>query len=422
MPMEKDKEIEEWKEKFHQLNLKLNSVQQTHRNEVEYLKEELGVKENELKTVEETLKTEFKLREKKWTEQVSCRYHRLTCLILIPNANAMSFQGQLISFQINDLQEYLQESRDEGAFLKGQVEQQQRSIEQLKSLHSDRQIRNELSESQKIREDQLSQELKSSRTLLETQQSKLHHFMQLTDQQKESIAELTEEIDSKDVCIGQLQSRMREIEAERAEEEALAQALQAHNHISEEEASDPNKRGNSLFSELEERRVRVEEELIRLRARVTRLTVENVDLKASLERGDCRSAIIVTQLQTISKSDADLVQSLKQLKCESQDLFEHYEDRLRALTTEYNRKLLQLRSGLDPDAPQPSELESVRAERDRLLGLQISQNRELFELRKELKHAEHHRTSAEANIKILRVKLQALQDQFSKATGTYLSI
>ena len=87
-------------------------------------------------------------------------------------------------------------------------------------------------------------------------QSKLHNLMQVTAQQKEVITELKEEIDSKDLCISQLQTRMRDLENERAEEVALAQALQIQNHIAEDELNDPSKRGNSLFSELEERRVR----------------------------------------------------------------------------------------------------------------------------------------------------------------------
>ena len=107
-----------------------------------------------------------------------------------------------------------------------------------------------------IREAQLAQELKSSRNLLENQQSKLHNLTRLTEQQKETITELKEEIDSRDLCISQLQTRMREIEAERAEEEALAQALQIQNHTAEDDVGDPSKRGNSLFSELEERRMR----------------------------------------------------------------------------------------------------------------------------------------------------------------------
>jgi hypothetical protein len=80
--------------------------------------------------------------------------------------------------------------------------------------------------------------------------------MQVTEQQKEAITELKEEIDAKDLCISQLQTRMRDLENERAEEMALAQALQIQNHIAEDEVSDPSKRGNSLFSELEERRVK----------------------------------------------------------------------------------------------------------------------------------------------------------------------
>lgn len=92
--------------------------------------------------------------------------------------------------------------------------------------------------------------------MLEGQQSKIQILTHLSEQHKETISELRDEIESKDVCISQLQSKMRSIEAEREEEEALEQALKMQNHFAEEEVSDPSKRGNSLFSELEERRVR----------------------------------------------------------------------------------------------------------------------------------------------------------------------
>ena len=61
---------------------------------------------------------------------------------------------------------------------------------------------------------------------------------------------------------------------------------------------------------------------MRLRGRVTRLTVENLDLRSSLDRGDSRSAIILTQLQVIERSENELVQALKRLKSECSDLFE----------------------------------------------------------------------------------------------------
>lgn len=65
-----DKELEQWKEKCHQLTLKLNSQEQIHRVEVEFHKEETASKEQELKSLGETLKAEFKCREKKFQEQV----------------------------------------------------------------------------------------------------------------------------------------------------------------------------------------------------------------------------------------------------------------------------------------------------------------------------------------------------------------
>lgn len=86
-----------------------------------------------------------------------------------------------------------------------------------------------------------------------------------------------------------------------------------------------------------------------------------------------------------------------------------------ALRSEYNRKLLQFRNGLDPDEPQPNELETIRVERDRLLAQKISLDRELFDCRKELKFANQQKITAEANLKIIRVKMQALQDQISKS-------
>ena len=91
---------------------------------------------------------------------------------------------------------------------------------------------------------------------METQQSKVHHLTQLTEKQKVHINELKEDIESKDQCIAQLQSRMREMDGERQEAILQLQQTVMMQHKASEEVEDPTKRGNSLFSEVDQRRVR----------------------------------------------------------------------------------------------------------------------------------------------------------------------
>ncbi len=83
----------------------------------------------------------------------------------------------------------------------------------------------------------------------------------------------------------------------------------------------------------------VEEELNRLRERVARLTAENVELEARIERGDCRSEIIVQQLQLIQKSENELVHELKKLKSESLQSFDVSTLTLDLLSTERGLRL-----------------------------------------------------------------------------------
>ena len=66
-----EKELEEWKEKCHYLTLRVNTLQQTHQTEVEFLKEEVIAKQKELKGIGDSLRAEFSTREKKLKEQVS---------------------------------------------------------------------------------------------------------------------------------------------------------------------------------------------------------------------------------------------------------------------------------------------------------------------------------------------------------------
>ena len=85
-----------------------------------------------------------------------------------------------------------------------------------------------------------------------------------------------------------------------------------------------------------------------------------------------------------------------------------YRDHLEKLKNEYKKKLTQYRAGVD--SPGIRELETVREERDLLIGQKMSLDRELWEIRKELKYVKQQRTESEANLKILRVKLLAAQE------------
>jgi hypothetical protein len=99
-------------------------------------------------------------------------------------------------------------------------------------------------------------ELESTRGLLEKQQSKVHALTELVARQKESLGEVREESESKDICIAQLQTRMREMETQRQDAVLqLQQTLMLH-HAANEDLNDPSKRGNSLFSEVDQRRVK----------------------------------------------------------------------------------------------------------------------------------------------------------------------
>jgi len=50
------------------------------------------------------------------------------------------------------------------------------------------------------------------------------------------------------------------------------------------------------------------------------------------------------------------------------------------------------------------ELEKVTAERDELLVKTMTLDRQIFELKKDLRYAQHMKTECEAHLKILRIK------------------
>jgi len=62
-PSNLERELEELRESNHRLKLSLESSKQLHQNEVEYLKDELQIKEKELNSVEEKLKAKVKRKE-----------------------------------------------------------------------------------------------------------------------------------------------------------------------------------------------------------------------------------------------------------------------------------------------------------------------------------------------------------------------
>lgn len=63
--------------------------------------------------------------------------------------------------------------------------------------------------------------------------------------------------------------------------------------------------------------VLVEEELVRLRERVVRLTTENHELQATIEKGDSRSGIILQQVQVMQRNDTDVVKEFRKLQSET---------------------------------------------------------------------------------------------------------
>lgn len=66
----------------------------------------------------------------------------------------------------------------------------------------------------------------------------------------------------------------------------------------------------------------MEDELRRLRDLASRLTRENLDLTATVERGDHRHRTVSSQLQILEKSEQQMIQELKKLKTESLSLFD----------------------------------------------------------------------------------------------------
>jgi len=86
-----------------------------------------------------------------------------------------------------------------------------------------------------------------------------------------------------------------------------------------------------------------------------------------------------------------------------------YRDRFEVLKKEYKRKLTQYRDG--DSTPGVRELETIRDERDLLTSQKMSLERELWDMKKDLKYTQQQRTESEANLKILRLKLLQTQEQ-----------
>jgi len=87
-------------------------------------------------------------------------------------------------------------------------------------------------------------------------QEKVNELTITTEKFREEKLKLEEELEIKDGCVVDLKARLKEAEDQHQEEIAcLQQSLMNHNSL-DDPNSDPTKRGNSLFSEVEERRVR----------------------------------------------------------------------------------------------------------------------------------------------------------------------
>jgi hypothetical protein len=80
---------------------------------------------------------------------------------------------------------------------------------------------------------------------------------------------------------------------------------------------------------------------------------------------------------------------------------------MEALRGEYIQRLTQYKGNAVFD----SDLEKVTTERDQLFLAKISLDREVFELKKDLKYTRHMKTECEAHLKILQLKLQDSNDK-----------
>ncbi|CAL8069996.1 unnamed protein product [Orchesella dallaii] len=379
--------MEQLKEENHKLLLKIENLKKSHATEVEFLKEELELKEKDVKSALQKVRDEAKAKENLKNEKISSLTEEMTI------------------------------AREENETQGKEIEQLRTQVEILKRVKSGGAGTSNYSDYEGLKESQrtLRAQLCEKDELLTTQTEKIKRLTDQLDGFRNAIAALTEEVEGKDSIVKELQSRVKEIENTREEEHALMQneVLALKEQIkncgggaveSNAREGGGSSRGNSLFSEVEERRVKVEQELTRLRSLVKKLTDENRELHLDLERGDTHSASINTQLELISKNENELAIEIKKHKSETLQLFDTYRDRFENLRSEYTKKLKQYKSG--SSSTTPSELETLRTERDTLLMYKLSMERENNELKRELKYNKHLRMQTESNLKIARAKIE----------------
>jgi len=150
--------------------------------------------------------------------------------------------------------------------------------------------------------------------MIATQSDRLREYTDATETQRSRMAELNESLETAQLTMIEQQERIRQLERETKE--------RAQQVAFEPSGTSVKARGNSLFSEVDERRLKVEDELKRLRDRVSKLTSENIELQATVERGDSRHNAVNLQLQMLQKSEEQVIKEFRLLKSERVNVFQ----------------------------------------------------------------------------------------------------
>jgi len=259
-----DSVLEELKEENHSLKLKLEQLRQVKDAELEYLRDELALKEREHKDALEKVAHDAKNRENELQERVS------SCFI-----NIMQFKDDVTTMclcylnhvQVSALNEDLIGSREELERLKDLAETLKANYDHLRSRSNDsyahRRSNNvsftmEHYEALKDALEEKESDLAKAKEQISGLSERLSEYSAIVEADRSRIAEMAEEVESKQNTIVELQDRVRQMEVERSEHIQMQQQrqLEGESAVGASSAAATAARGNSLFSEVEERRVK----------------------------------------------------------------------------------------------------------------------------------------------------------------------
>ncbi|CAG7655488.1 unnamed protein product [Allacma fusca] len=324
----KSLEIEGYKEKIYRLELKLKSCRDEHVTEVEFYKEEA---DSHLKTITQLEKVRADL----------------TCQLKAVKSKFEECQADLMdkSQEVEELKVELEKQ------IKCNLKSSNIPIE-LPSNCKEVEIYKAANEELKAKIKNLEATLLSQTHAINTKDEEIKDYKRMTEELKESV-----------------------------------QTIQSNDNKN----LDDHRRGNSLFSELDSRRVRVEEELLRLRERVKTLQEDKMNLQIKLDKGDHKSSVILTQLQAVQKSQDNVNSEISKWHSEKLRVVDRLTQRLEKLRDEYQTKLIKISNNVDPTDFRLTE------ERDQLLLQNISLNKEILQLKRDIKCLQHFKVESETS-------------------------